>query len=75
MHLVPSPKDRTFIGTMWVFKNKLDDQVNITRNKSRLVVHGYNQEEGIDYNEAFASVARMDEICMLIAFASYKGFK
>lgn len=44
-HLVPSPKDRTIIRTGWVFRNKLDDKGNITRNKATLVVQGYNQEE------------------------------
>ena len=45
------------------------------RNKARLVVKGYNQQEGIDYNEAFAPVARLEAIRLLIAFASHKGFK
>ena len=47
----------------------------ITRNKSRLVVQGYNQEEGIDYDETFAPVARMEAIRILIAFAAFMGFK
>lgn len=63
----PKPKDRTVIGTRWVFRNKLDEQGNITRNKVRLVVQGYNQDEGIDYDRAFAPVARMEAIGMLIA--------
>ena len=47
----------------------------ITRNKSRLVVQGYNQEEGIDYDETFAPVARMEAIRILIAFVAFIGFK
>lgn len=72
-HLVPNPKDKIVSGTKWVFKNKLDDRGNITRNKSRLVVHRYNQEEVIGYGETFAPVARKEAIRVLIAFASYKG--
>ncbi|XP_070035235.1 uncharacterized protein [Nicotiana tomentosiformis] len=72
--LSQKPKNRTVIGTRWVFKNKLDEQGNITRNKSRLVVQGYNQEEGIAYDETFALVARMEAIRMLIAFAAHMEF-
>lgn len=73
-HLVPRPSDRTIIETRWVFRNKLDEHGNTTRNKSRLVVQGYNQEEGIDYDEMFAPVARMEAIRILIAFASHMEF-
>ncbi|XP_070011151.1 uncharacterized mitochondrial protein AtMg00810-like [Nicotiana sylvestris] len=55
-HLVPRPSDRTIIGTRWVFRNKLDEHGITTRNKVRLVVQGYNQEEGIVYDEMFAPV-------------------
>jgi len=58
-HLVPKLKDRTIIGRKWVFLNKLDKLGIVTRNKTRLVVQGYNQEEGIDYEETFAPVARI----------------
>ncbi|XP_070048981.1 uncharacterized mitochondrial protein AtMg00820-like [Nicotiana tomentosiformis] len=74
-HLVPRPADRTVIGTRWVFINKLDEFGNTTRNKARLVVQGYNQEEGIDYDETFSPVARMEDIKILIAFASHMEFK
>ncbi|XP_070008150.1 uncharacterized mitochondrial protein AtMg00820-like [Nicotiana sylvestris] len=73
-HLVPRPPDRTIIGTRWVFRNKLDEHGITTRNKARLVVQGYNQEEGIDYDETFAPVARMEAIRILIAFASHMEF-
>ena len=58
-----------------VFRNKLDDSGNIVTNKARLVVQGYNQQEGIDYDETFAPVARLEAIRLLIAFAAHKGFK
>ena len=48
-----------------MFKNKLDEQGQIVRNKARLVVQGYNQEEGIDYDETFAPVARIEAIRIL----------
>ena len=48
--LVPRPKNHTIIGTKWVFRNKKDESGVITRNKARLVVQGFNQEEGIDYD-------------------------
>ena len=65
--LVPWPEDRTIIGTKWVFRNKLDEFGTVTRNKVRLVVQGYNQEEGIDYKETFAPVARIKAIRVLVA--------
>ena len=74
-HLVPKPKDRTIIDTKWVFQNKLDEQGTVNRNKARLVVQGYNQEEGIDYEETFAPVARIEAIRILIAFAAFMEFK
>ena len=74
-HLVPKTKDRTIIGTKWVFRNKLDEQGIVTRNKARLVVQGYNQEEGNDYEETFALVARIEAIRILIGFAAHMEFK
>ena len=70
--MVPKPRDRTIIGTKWVFKNKLDKQGTVTRNKDRLVLQGYNQEEGIDYEETFAPVARIEAIRISIAFATVR---
>ena len=72
--LVPLPKGQSAIGTKWVFRNKLDKNGKVIRNKARLVAQGYNQQEGIDYDETFAPVARLEAIRMLLAFASYKGF-
>ena len=63
------------IGTKWVFRNKLDDSGIIVRNKARLVVQGFNQQEGIDYDETFALVARLEAIRILIAFVAHMNFK
>ncbi|GJU67859.1 copia protein [Tanacetum coccineum] len=65
----------TIIGTKWVFKNKLDESGIVSRNKARLVAQGYNQQEDIDYNETFASVARLDSIRILLAYACALDFK
>ena len=63
------------IGTKWVFRNKLDENGEITRNKARLVCKGYAQEEGIDYGEKISPVARMEGVRNLLAYVAYKGFK
>ncbi|CAM9000355.1 unnamed protein product [Rhodiola kirilowii] len=60
--LVPRPKDKNVIGTKRVFRNKLDDKGVVVRKKSRLVVKGYNQQEGIVYDETFTPVARLKAI-------------
>ncbi|WCJ26514.1 Retrovirus-related Pol polyprotein from transposon RE1 [Euphorbia peplus] len=73
--LVPRPNNKKVVGTRWVLKNKLDEFGNVVRNKARLVAQGYSQQEGIDYGETFAPVARLEAIRILCAFASYKGFK
>lgn len=73
--LVPPPQHQSVIGTRWVFRNKLDENGKVIRNKARLVAQGYNQEEGIDYEETFAPVARLEAIRILLAFASHKNIK
>ncbi|CAM8911853.1 unnamed protein product [Rhodiola kirilowii] len=72
--LVPRPKDKNVIGTKWVFRNKMDDKGVVVRNKVRLVIKGYNQQEGIDYDETFAPVARLEAIRLLVAYSTYHGF-
>ncbi|WJX93540.1 hypothetical protein P8452_75051 [Trifolium repens] len=74
-NLVPLPKNHSIIGTRWVFRNKLDENGKVIRNKARLVAQGYNQQEGIDYDETFAPVARLEAIRILLAYASHKYFK
>ena len=58
-----------------MFRNKINEQGIITRNKARLVTKGYNQEKGIDYDETFAPIKRLEAIRMLLAFASFMDFK
>ncbi|GJR10349.1 putative ribonuclease H-like domain-containing protein [Tanacetum coccineum] len=62
------------IGFKWVFKNKKDERGIVIRNKARLVAQGYTQEEGIDCDEVFAQVARIEEIRLFLAYASFKDF-
>ncbi|KAJ9541629.1 hypothetical protein OSB04_028135 [Centaurea solstitialis] len=73
--LVPRPRKRTIIGSKWIFRNKLDEIGTIIRNKARLVAQGYRQEEGIDYDETFAPVARLEAIRLFLAFAAHMNFK
>ena len=72
--LVPRPSNQSVIGTRWVFRNKMDENSIMVRNKARLVAQGFNQEEGINYKETFAPVARLEAIRMLLAFACFKDF-
>nr|GEY46019.1 putative ribonuclease H-like domain-containing protein [Tanacetum cinerariifolium] len=67
-------QDKYAIGTKWMLKNKRDARGIVVRNKARLIAQGHRQEEGIDYNEVFAHVARIEAIRLLLAFASYMGF-
>ncbi|GJW39370.1 putative ribonuclease H-like domain-containing protein [Tanacetum coccineum] len=72
--LVDLPKGKKAIGTKWVFRNKKDERGIVIRNKARLVAQGYRQEEGIDYDEVFAPVARIEAIRLFLAYASFMGF-
>ncbi|GJZ28015.1 putative ribonuclease H-like domain-containing protein [Tanacetum coccineum] len=71
---VPLPDGNIVIGTKWILKNKRDARGIVVRNKARLVAQGHRQEEGIDYDEVFAPVARIKAIRLFLAFASYMGF-
>nr|GEW14350.1 copia protein [Tanacetum cinerariifolium] len=62
------------IGTKWVYKNKKDERDVVVRNRARLVAQGHRQEEGIDYDEVFAHVAKIEAIKIFLAFVSYMGF-
>ncbi|GKA29371.1 putative ribonuclease H-like domain-containing protein [Tanacetum coccineum] len=68
------PKGKHAIGTKWVYRNKKDERVIVVRNKARLVTQGYTQEEGINYDEVFAPVARIEAIKLFLAYASFMGF-
>nr|GFC81407.1 putative ribonuclease H-like domain-containing protein [Tanacetum cinerariifolium] len=72
--LVDLPFEKKAIGTKWVYRNKKDERGVVVRNKARLVAHGHRQEEGIDYDEVFAPVVRIEAISIFLAFASYIGF-
>nr|GEV82106.1 hypothetical protein [Tanacetum cinerariifolium] len=72
--LVDCPKGVRPIGTKWFLKNKKDERGIVFRNKARLVAQGHTQEEGIDYDEVFAPVARIEAIRLFLAYASFIGF-
>ena len=74
--LVPLPVgQKDPIGTRWVYRNKVDEQGNVVRNKARLVAQGFCQAEGIDFDETFAPVARLEAIRIFLAFAAHHEFK
>jgi hypothetical protein len=73
--LVSRPKDKNVIGTKWVFKNKLNEDGWVTRNKAMLVCKGYAQVGGIYFEENFALVARMEVIKMFLAYACSRRIK
>ncbi|XP_070050269.1 uncharacterized protein [Nicotiana tomentosiformis] len=68
------PKDKSVIGTKWEFRNKLDEDRTIIRNKARLVVQGYSQGDGINYDETFDPITILEAIRLLIAFAAFMEF-
>ncbi|GJX22049.1 retrovirus-related pol polyprotein from transposon TNT 1-94 [Tanacetum coccineum] len=67
--------DMTIIGTKWIYRNKLDENGAVTRNKARLIAQGYNQQEGINYDETYAPVARLESVRILLAYAYALDFK
>jgi hypothetical protein len=73
--LVEPSRDVNVIRTRWVFKNKQGEDGEIVRNKTRLIAQGFSQVEGLDFGETFAHVARLETIRILLAFATFKGFK
>jgi hypothetical protein len=73
--LVDPPSGCKPIGTKWVWKNKEGEKGEVVRNKSRLVAQGFNHKEGINYEETFAFVARLEAIRILLAFSVSIGFK
>nr|GEY50516.1 retrovirus-related Pol polyprotein from transposon TNT 1-94 [Tanacetum cinerariifolium] len=71
--LVPRPYKVMVITLKWIYKVKLDELVGILKNKARLVARGYRQEEGIDFKESFAPVARLEAIRIFLAYGAHKN--
>ena len=72
--MVPRPEGEHIIGIKWIFRNKTDEEGNVIRNKARLVAQGYSQV-GVNYDETFAPVARMESNRILLALACQLEFK
>jgi hypothetical protein len=72
--LVERPKQNV-VGTKWVLRNKQDEFGVVTRNKARLVAKGYSRVEGLDFEEIFAPVARLESIHILLVYATHHDFK
>ena len=73
--LVDLPAGHRPISLKWVFKLKKDEKGVVTKHKARLVVRGFVQQEGIDFDDAFAPVARMESVRVLLALAAQEGWK
>ncbi|GJR83466.1 putative ribonuclease H-like domain-containing protein [Tanacetum coccineum] len=72
--LVDLPNGKRAIWTKWVYRNKKDERGIVIKNKARLVAQGYTQQEGIDYDEVFAPIARIEAIRLFLAYTSFKDF-
>nr|GEV90100.1 retrovirus-related Pol polyprotein from transposon TNT 1-94 [Tanacetum cinerariifolium]GEY18961.1 retrovirus-related Pol polyprotein from transposon TNT 1-94 [Tanacetum cinerariifolium] len=72
--LVDKPSGKSIIKLKWLWKNKKDEDQTVIRNKARLVAKGYAQEEGIDFEESFTPVARLEVVWIFIAYAAHKSF-
>ncbi|GKD33899.1 retrovirus-related pol polyprotein from transposon TNT 1-94 [Tanacetum coccineum] len=72
--LVDKPFGKTVIKLKWLWKNKKDEDQTVIHNKARLVAKGYAQEEGIDFKESFALIARMEVVRIFVAYAAHKSF-
>nr|GFA11838.1 retrovirus-related Pol polyprotein from transposon TNT 1-94 [Tanacetum cinerariifolium] len=73
LELVPRPDKVILITLKWIYKVKLDELGGILKNKARLVARGYRQEEGIDFEESFAPVARLEAIRIFLAYVAHKN--
>ncbi|GKG28050.1 retrovirus-related pol polyprotein from transposon TNT 1-94, partial [Tanacetum coccineum] len=72
--LVDKPFGKMIIKLKWLWKNKKDEDQTVIRNKARLVAKGYAQEAGIDFEESFAPVARLEAVRIFVAYAAHKSF-
>ncbi|GJV90130.1 retrovirus-related pol polyprotein from transposon TNT 1-94 [Tanacetum coccineum] len=72
--LVPPLDNIKPLTLKWLFKNKHHEENTVIQNKTRLVVRGYHQEEGIDFKESFAPVARMEAIRIFLVYVAHKSF-
>ena len=68
---MPDPCKHNIFGTKWIYRHKQDEHGQVIRNKARLVAQGYTQVEGIDFDETFAPVARLEAIRILLAYANH----
>ena len=73
--LVPRLVDKNVPGTKWVFRNKMNEQGEVVRKATRLVCKGYSQQEGIDYDETYASVERIEAVRLFLTYEAHKKFK
>jgi hypothetical protein len=71
---VERPKQNV-IGTKWVFRNKQDEHGVVIINKARLVAQGFTEIEGLDFEETYALVARLESVRILLAYAAHHDFK
>ena len=72
--LVKKPSDGHIVGTKWIFNNKIDENGIMVRNKARLVTQGYSQIEGVDFEETFAPVARLESISLFVGMTCIMNF-
>ncbi|GJR30179.1 retrovirus-related pol polyprotein from transposon TNT 1-94 [Tanacetum coccineum] len=72
--LVDRPLCKNVINMKWIWKNKRDEENTVIHNKARLVAKGYAQKEGIDFEESFAPVARLEAVRLFVAYAAHKSF-
>jgi hypothetical protein len=73
--MVHRPEGKNVIGSIWIFKNKLNEQGQVVRNKARLVCKGYAQIERLDFDETFAPIERLEATRMFLSYACHKRFK
>jgi hypothetical protein len=73
--LTELPSGRSAIGPKWVFKVKKNEHGDVVRHKARLIVKGYAQRQGVDYDEVFAPVARLEAVRLLLALATDEGWQ